>query len=415
MAILAKDPNLTSEDTKSGGGSSKDYTFQISRPSQTEVTLSVSVNSIAFAAAKDVAYDKLAPETKIAGFRPGKAPKNVITAKLGARLYEEAINSLLPVLTANIITESKIEPLDYADYEVKKISDAEGLVYEAKFVVLPDIKFPDFKKLKLTSKLEKVADKEVEDLFSKLKSEIIEAKKKENKEFSEKDISWDKELQMAEIKTEQDVKERLKSNLEQRKAQEFEEKQTEELIRQALLLIDIKPPKKLVEAEKQRLEKQYSERITKLGLKIEDFLKMQNTNLESLRNTWEKEAEFAIASDMMFILINKHENIQVSSAELSQEIAKIADPELRSYYTGANGQRVMASIMARQKALNRLREFVGIEVKKPVDEPKNSDHAHDHSHDHDHNHDHSHDHDHDHNHDHDHGKQEQTDSKNKSK
>jgi len=369
---VTKKEEKESSEISASSGSNKDYSYELSFPDNSSVTIEVKVGTAAFAGARQRVLQRLAPQTNVAGFRPGKAPLNIIEAKLGARVYEDAINDLLPVITAEIIQHAKLEPLDYASYEIKNIALDTGLEYNAKFVILPKIAIPDLKKIKLTTEKETTKDSDVEDMFTKLADDIKASKRKAmvDKE-SEVEIDWEKDLEVEGVKTEVEVKARLKDNLDKKKAQDFEEKQIEELIRQSLLTFNITPPKKLVDTEVHRLEHQYVDRIEKLGLKLEDFLKMQKTDLSKLHETWEKEAEFAIASDVMFMLINKEYALQVSAEELQAEIAKISDPKLQDYYSETNGRRVMSSIMARQKALAKLKELAGVPEAK-TDEAKSS-------------------------------------------
>jgi trigger factor len=62
-------------------------------------------------AAKNVAARKISNEVKIRGFRPGKAPRAIVEATVGAdRLRSEAIDEMLPAKVGDVLTELDIEP-----------------------------------------------------------------------------------------------------------------------------------------------------------------------------------------------------------------------------------------------------------------------------------------------------------------
>ena len=61
--------------------------------------------------AKNAAARKISQEVKIRGFRPGKAPRAIVEATVGAeRLRSEAIDEMLPRKVGDVLTELEIEP-----------------------------------------------------------------------------------------------------------------------------------------------------------------------------------------------------------------------------------------------------------------------------------------------------------------
>jgi FKBP-type peptidyl-prolyl cis-trans isomerase (trigger factor) len=338
------------------------YSYTVKELDDSQIEILVKVEADRYQQAKNATFARLAPEVKVPGFRPGKAPKGVIEARLGGQLLEESVNSLLPIITAEIIQETNHEPLDYARYDLKKISDEEGLEYTATFTIVPNIKLPDFKELKVKQDKVEVTEKEVEDLFKQLVKDIKANKEKEAKAGANKDdkqdteINWEEELKMPEVKTEEDVKATLKKNLEVRREEAAEEKYYTDLVKEALKLAKLKAPKPLVESQVHAREHQYEDRIEKLGLKVEDFLKTQNTTMEKLKESWAEEADFQIASDLLFINISKAQELKVEPAEVEAEVAKITDPKLKDDYSSPNAKNYIASVLLRQKAINWLKE-----------------------------------------------------------
>lgn len=113
--------------------------------SHTEVLVTVDEKS--WKAAQDKAFNKLASNVTIDGFRKGKAPANLVKSKVDPmKVMDEAINSLLPTLYGEILTEEKIQPVARPQVDVTKLSDKE---LEVKFVIVtaPEVKLGQYKGL----------------------------------------------------------------------------------------------------------------------------------------------------------------------------------------------------------------------------------------------------------------------------
>ncbi len=367
-------------------GSTDDYSYEIKTIDATTIEISVQVTPEKFVKVKDHAYTHLAPNVKIRGFRPGKAPKSLIEANLGMDLYEETVAHVLPEVTAEIITKHEFEPLDNANYSVKDFGDDKGMTYTATFTVVPQITLPNFKKLQ-TKKVEvKVTDEEVDKLFDQLvkdirssqkaKDGLKDAAKSEEKTEEGKndkaavkkadkvekdngdDIDWPKQLNKEELKTSADVRKLLRENLLKQKQQQEDEKYLTDLVKEAIELAGFSAPAQLIKSQSAAKEKQYVSRIKELGLEIEEFLKMQNSTIENMREMWDKEAALQISSDFLFIAISKEQKLKVEPAEIDQEIAGITDENLKEQYKQPQNRNYIASVLLRQKAVNWLRDQV---------------------------------------------------------
>jgi trigger factor len=390
MAIATRKPTDTSKSEDTAGNADKPYEYKITDLEDSRKQLEIKVEAPALVAAMDKAYKKLSAEVEIPGFRPGKAPRNLVEAKLGARLYEEAINDLIPQITAMVMMETKLNPLDYAEYSVKKVSKDEGLEYTASFTAMPEVKIPDFSKIDVKREEPEVSEKEIEESFQRLKKSIVEKEeegkstgdddsdsgsdsektkgqkesKKEWKKEKEVKIDWAKELLDEAIKTEEDVRERIKEIILQKKKEEKENEFVDNLVRKAIEKAEIKAPKNIVAAEAESMEKQYKERIEKLGMKVEDFLKTQQTDLDTMRENWRKDAEFKISTDLLFSAIASKHGLKVETADVDAELAKVTDEKTKSQYSTEQGRNYISSVLLRQRALQKLKELAGVEESK---------------------------------------------------
>lgn len=75
-----------------------------------KVRLKVAVPAAEFEKAIDSAFRKLAHEVKIPGFRPGKAPRQLLEARLGADVArEQALRDALPDYYAEAVAAADID------------------------------------------------------------------------------------------------------------------------------------------------------------------------------------------------------------------------------------------------------------------------------------------------------------------
>ena len=136
------------------------------------VQVDVVVDEKSWKDAQDKAFNKLAENVTVDGFRKGKAPKDLVKKKIdGMKVLDEAINSLLPKIYEEILTEDKIRPYARPSVDVTKVSDTE---LEVKFVLVtaPEVKLGQYKGLAIGKKEVKVTKKDVD--------EAVEATRKEN-------------------------------------------------------------------------------------------------------------------------------------------------------------------------------------------------------------------------------------------
>jgi len=344
----------------------KKYTFKKNIDQNENVTLEINVSGDLFKAEKNKVYKNLAKNVKITGFRAGKAPKAMIESRLGSSLFEKTLNKLLPTVTIEVLVEEKLEPLSQVKYEVQKVSD-DGVEYKATFVMYPQIKLGNFKKIKIKEEKFEVTKKEIDiekqrilDIYNQQnsskdsgnKNEKGDKKKKVKKatELTE-DILKGMKIGITSLnELEKQITEQIK--FEHNRA--TEEKRTKEVIDAAIKLSKIQAPKALITQEAERREKDYTTRIEQVGLKLEDFLKSQKTTLEDLKKTWQKESETRVSSELLMYEIIKVQKLKVSPEEIQAEIDKITDEKMKKDYDNDNGRRTISTIILQQKAVKWL-------------------------------------------------------------
>jgi trigger factor len=108
------------------------------------------------------AFKKLSADIKIDGFRPGKAPEHLLKARINtSKLYDTAINALLPEAYAKAIQENKLTPLSRPQIDVNKVSDTE-LELKALITLVPEVTLKAYKNLNVVREPVIVSDADIE-------------------------------------------------------------------------------------------------------------------------------------------------------------------------------------------------------------------------------------------------------------
>jgi trigger factor len=137
-----------------------EHTVKLLDHSQAEITLVF--NQSEWKKAQDNAFKKLSADIKIDGFRPGKAPEHLLKARINtSKLYDTAINALLPDAYSLALKEHKLTPLSRPHIDVTKVSDTE-LELKAVVSLVPDVKLKEYKNLKVTKDKVVVTEEEIQ-------------------------------------------------------------------------------------------------------------------------------------------------------------------------------------------------------------------------------------------------------------
>ncbi|MBW3536696.1 MAG: trigger factor [Actinobacteria bacterium] len=138
-----------------------------------KVRLSVEVDAGEFDKAVDAAYRSLAKEVRLPGFRPGKAPRKVLQARLGPNVgREEALRQALPGYYTQALRETEVDAIAPPDIDVKSGQEGDGpLSFEAVVEVRPTVAIPGYDGLRVTVPSPEVTDDDVQEHLDRLRAQ----------------------------------------------------------------------------------------------------------------------------------------------------------------------------------------------------------------------------------------------------
>ena len=115
-----------------------------------QVGLTIEVPSEQVDRAYDRALNRLAQRVRIGGFRPGKAPRPLLEARLGpAAIRDEVVDTLIPGLVNKALADHNIDAIDRPRVEVQEMERGRPGRFIARVSVMPDVVLPELPTLQV--------------------------------------------------------------------------------------------------------------------------------------------------------------------------------------------------------------------------------------------------------------------------
>jgi trigger factor len=106
---------------------------------------------------------------RIPGFRPGKAPKNVVEAKFRKEIQEELTKKLVSETTREAIREKGLKVLSISDVDGVELTPERVMRFTATLITSPEFELPEYKGIQVKVPPNEVTDQEVEQNLQKLR------------------------------------------------------------------------------------------------------------------------------------------------------------------------------------------------------------------------------------------------------
>ena len=143
----------------------------------TRAKLTVEVEFEELKPSLDAAYQRIAKQVNIPGFRKGKVPPPVIDRQVGRGVVlDEAINDALPKLYVQALQDNDLEPLAQPEIDITKFEDNQTLEFTAEVDVRPSIDLPAYDDLSIQVEDLVVSDEDVEEQVQNLRERFATLK-----------------------------------------------------------------------------------------------------------------------------------------------------------------------------------------------------------------------------------------------
>ncbi len=166
-----------------------------------------------------------------------------------------------------------------------------------------------------------------------------------------------------------DLGEKLKARRQEQADRDFETAVIDTLIEK----LECEVPQAMVDYRADKMLDDYANRIQSQGIKFEDYLRMMGMSLDDMRAQSKTAADRAVRSDLALEAVGAAEGIEISDADVDEEIGKMAEQysmEVDKVKAIVNVEDVRHDLLVR-KAL----ELVKGSVKKPAKKAKKAEKA----------------------------------------
>ena len=153
----------------------RDLQISSERLDKDRVKLRVEAPEASLKPALDAVYRRWAGEIKVAGFRQGKVPRQIIDARVGPEVIrEEALRDALPDLYRDALQNEGLEAIAPPEIEVLEFDTGSPILFEAVVDVRPDVTIPDLAAISIEAPPSEVTDEEVDEQLDRLREGFAE-------------------------------------------------------------------------------------------------------------------------------------------------------------------------------------------------------------------------------------------------
>jgi trigger factor len=120
----------------------------------------------------DEAVRNLSRRTRVAGFRPGKAPRPVLDRVLGpGAVLDEAVEHLVQSAYRDALVEKEILPLANADVEIVQAEEGKPVIFKATVPVRPDVTLGDYRGFNFRPEIETIDEAKIDAVIDELRDQ----------------------------------------------------------------------------------------------------------------------------------------------------------------------------------------------------------------------------------------------------
>lgn len=387
--------------------------YTVNRGQKGKIDVKVDVSKSGFEQVYDEVLTKLGAEANIAGFRPGKAPKDVVLQHVGSnKILNQTASFLISKHLGEILKREKLTPIDSPKIAVDTLAESSPFSFVASFNQRPEVKVGDWKKIKV----KKVAAKEITDAdVNQSIKNIFEAWKKQQETRNQKQetdggqitegtektegteskgkfiydargnripikdtpaqptpgVSEDAAGHTPGVKLSPDddfaraigardlahLRGLVKKDLETIVADQVEAKLEQELFEKILAMATIEVPDVLGEDELNRILVRLSTELEKQGSNLEKYISEQKTSIDELKAKWRPQAEKNVKITLIMDEVGRAEGVKVSKDEVDAALKGVSETNL-SPDQKADLERYFALSIFQAKTLDLVKKAV---------------------------------------------------------
>ena len=107
-------------------------------------------------------YEEVKKQVSLKGFRPGKAPKEILKRQFGKSIYGEVLDKVLKETSAKAIQENKIKPAGQPKIDLKSYEEGKDLEYVISVTEFPKVELNSIENIKIDEYTVKIDSKDID-------------------------------------------------------------------------------------------------------------------------------------------------------------------------------------------------------------------------------------------------------------
>ena len=339
--------------------------YTVSRGDKGKIDIKVDLPQDVFDQTYGQVLSEFKKDAKIAGFRPGMAPDDIVEGHVGSnKILNEAASYLISKNLSDIFKKEEMVPIDNPKIAMDVLAKGSPLSFTASFTLRPKVKIGDWKKVKV----ERIKAKAIgqEDVANSIKNiyeawnksqrvkEPEESKQEETGKFiydahgnklpvgslrsssngdstaglkipnkAEVSLIDDEFAKKIGARDLDHLRELVRKDLDTLVADQVENDYEQKVFDAIANLVEVEVPDVLIDDELNRILVRLGQELERQGKTLEDFLKEENTDIEGLKAKWREQATKNVKISMAMDEIGKGEKVQVSKEELEAALAGV--------------------------------------------------------------------------------------------
>ena len=193
---------------------------------------------------------------------------------------------------------------------------------------------------------------------------VFKVKVHEVKEKQEPEVDDEFAKDVSEFETLDEFKKDLGDKLKARRQEQADRDFEEAVITALLEKLECDVPQAMIDYRADKMLEDYANRIQSQGIKFEDYLRMMGMTMDDMRAQSKTAADRNVRSDLALEAVAAAEGIEVTEAEVDEEIAKLAE----QYSMEADKVRAVIKDedLRHDLAVRKALELVKASAKKPA-------------------------------------------------
>lgn len=293
---------------------------------EAEIELTVEITPDFVSSFNEKVLAEFVKEAEIEGFRKGKAPADMVKAKIGdLALFQEAAQRAIQESIPTILVEEKLNAITMPHVHLTKLAPGNPVEFMMHFYVMPEVELADYKTLAKSIKKETVElkDEEVTGYIDQILNS--RATKNEAGEAVKPELDDEFVKTLGDFKDVADFKTKLSENMAKDKETQSSQKRRLEIMEKIITETKFKLPQVLVEEEQQKMLDEFRGRVESMKMNFDEYLATIKKTGEELMAEWKEDATKRAKMNIVLPQIANKESIKPDAEVIEKEITHLKE------------------------------------------------------------------------------------------